>query len=344
MVRMKVLSKKYAEKGLWLDEKELPIIKPNEVLIKVKSTAICGTDLHIYNWDKWSQDNIKTPTVLGHEFVGTVAQIGSHVLSVDKGDRVSAEGHLVCGLCRNCRAGLKQFCHQTRGLGVHTDGAFAEYVKVPESNLYKIPETITDEEASIFDPFGNAVFSASMVDLSGEDVLITGAGPVGCMTALLCVHLGARHVVLTDVNDYRLSLVANQLRIKTVNVARESIKDTMRSLGMVEGFDVSFEMSGNQSALNDLIDCSRNGSHVINLGIFPKGIDLDMNKVIFKSLTLHGVYGRQMFDTWYKMVSYIESGLDLKGLITHSYPFGQYEEAFDLLNNGRACKVILNWS
>lgn len=341
---MKVLCKKYSQKGLWLEEKKRPEIKAHEVLVKVKKTAICGTDLHIYNWDEWSQENIKVPIVLGHEFVGRVEAIGSDVTLASEGDRVSAEGHLVCGICRNCRAGKRHFCRQTTGIGIHTDGAFAEYVKVPESNLYKIPESISDEEAAVFDPFGNAVFSTSVVDVSGEDILITGAGPVGAMTALICQHLGARHIVISDINDYRLSLVKDEPRIHTVNISKESLKSTFSILGLKEGFDVLFEMSGNNKALNDLIDFSRHGAHIVNLGIFSEKTEVDFNKIIFKSLNLRGIYGREMFDSWYKMVSFIESGLNLKKLITHGYSFDQYEEAFDLLNNGRACKVILDWS
>lgn len=343
MAQMKVLSKKFSEKGLWLDEKVCPKIAANEVLVRVKKTAICGTDLHIYNWDEWSKKNIKTPTVLGHEFVGLVEDIGSGVKTVSKGDRVSAEGHLVCGVCRNCRAGKRHYCKQTTGLGIHTDGAFAQFVKVPEANIYKIPESITDEEAAIFDPFGNAVFSVSMASVAGEDVLITGAGPVGAMTALICRHLGARHVVLTDVNDYRLSLIKKDARIRTVNIMKESLGEVFSSLKMTEGFDVLFEMSGHEKAMNSLVDYSRNGAHIINLGIFADKLELDLNKVIFKSLTLHGVYGREMFDSWYKMVSYIESGLDVKSLVTHTYPYENYEEAFKLLNEGKACKVLLEW-
>ena len=344
MTKMKVLSKKFSEKGLWLDEVDCPKIAPHEVLIKVKKTAICGTDLHIYNWDDWSQKQVKTPTVLGHEFVGEVFKVGSLVQDLEPGERVSAEGHLVCGSCRNCLAGKRHFCAYTKGLGVHENGAFAEFVKVPRENIYRIPETIKDEEAAIFDPFGNAVFSVSKAVIAGEDVLITGAGPVGCMTALLCSHLGARRIVVTDVNPYRLSLLENIPRVTGVNAREVKWEELLSSLNMKEGFDVSFEMSGNRNALEDLIRLTRHGGEVIHLGIFPSKTELDLNSVIFKSLTLHGVYGREIFETWYKMVSYIETGLNLRHLITHSYPFKDFEEAFQLLNRGEACKVILDWS
>ena len=341
---MKVLSKNFSQKGLWLDERDIPTIGHTDVLIRVTKTAICGTDLHIYNWDKWSQQTIKTPAVLGHEFVGVVEKVGEGVESVVEGDRVSAEGHLVCNQCRNCKAGKRHHCKNTKGLGIHTDGAFAEFVKVPESNIYKISDSVSDEEAAIFDPFGNAVFSALRVSVAGEDVLITGAGPVGCLTALLCQHLGARHIVVTDVNDYRLNLLEGEPRIKTVNVKREKLDDMISSLGMKEGFDVLYEMSGEQSAFNDLIEYSRYGAHIINLGIFREEAKIDINKMIFKSLTFHGIYGREMYDSWYKMVSFIESGLNIKKLITHTFPYTEYEEGFKLLNNGTACKVILDWS
>lgn len=340
---MRVLSKKFSRKGLWLDERELPQIGHGDVLVRVTKTAICGTDLHIYNWDKWSQKTIKTPAVLGHEFVGVVEKIGPGVESVKEGDRVSAEGHLVCGQCRNCKAGRRHHCRNTKGIGIHADGAFAEFVRVPESNIYKIPNSVSDEEASIFDPFGNAVFAASRISVAGEDVLITGAGPVGCLTALVCQHLGARHIVVTDINDYRLSLLEGEPRIKTLNVKKESLENMVSFLEMEEGFDVLYEMSGNQSALNDLLHYGRHGAHIVNLGIFPEEARLDINQMIFKSLTLHGIYGREMFDSWYKMVSFIESGLGIKKLITHTIPYTDFEKGFQLLNNGMACKVLLDW-
>lgn len=344
MNKMKVLSKKYSKEGLWLDEKDLPQISSDEVLVKVKKTAICGTDLHIYNWDSWSQENVAAPRVLGHEFSGVVEAVGSHVKSVSPGDRVSAEGHLVCGNCRSCQAGQRHLCPNTLGLGVHTDGAFAEFVKIPESNIYKLPKSISDDEAAIFDPFGNAVYSTSLTSVAGEDVLITGAGPVGCMTALLCRHLGARHTVVTDVNDYRLNLIKGKERLYPVNIKKKNLENVFSMLNMKEGFDVCFEMSGNPSALQDIIKYTRHGAQVINLGLFPSAIEINLNEVILKSLTLRGVYGREIFESWYKMVSYIESGFDIKPLVTHHFPFEDYQEAFNLLNQGSGCKVILEWS
>ena len=279
---MDVLCKKSSEKGLWLERKEKPQISEDEILVKVTSTAICGTDLHIYEWDKWSQETIKPPVTLGHEFVGVVAEKGSQVFSVEIGDRVSAEGHIVCGLCRNCRAGAKHACSKTIGLGIHKDGAFAEYVKIPKDNIYKIPSNISNSEAAIFDPFGNAVFASSIFNVSGEDVLITGAGPVGVMTALVCQHLGARKIVITDVNDFRLNLLSDEPRIFPLNIKNNSIEEITGSLNIDEGFNLLFEMSGNNTAFKSLIQASGYGANIISLGVFPEDIQLDFNKIIFK--------------------------------------------------------------
>ena len=344
MKKMKVLRKKFSEKGLWIDEIDCPKISANEVLLRVKKTAICGTDLHIYNWDEWSRKQVKIPTVLGHEFAGEVIKTGELVQDLRVGERVSAEGHLVCGRCRNCLAGKKHLCSFTKGLGIHVNGAFAEFVKVPRENIYRIPDTIKDEEAAIFDPFGNAVFSVSKADISGEDVLVTGAGPVGCLTALLCSYLGARHIVITDVNPYRLNLLKSIPRVTPINTNETSLDKILNLLKIKEGFDVSFEMSGNKHALDDIIKFTRHGGEVINLGVFSSKTEIDINSIIFKSLTLHGVYGREIFETWYKMVSYIETGLNIRSFITHSFNFYDFEEAFQLLNHGKACKVILEWS
>ena len=282
MKTMDVLCKKRSEKGLWLERKEVPSINQDEILVKVKKTAICGTDVHIYEWDRWSQENILPPRTLGHEFVGVVVEKGSNVQGVELGDSVSAEGHIVCGVCRNCRAGKKYACNKTIGIGIHCDGAFAEYVKIPKDNFYRIPKDISHSEAAIFDPFGNAVFSASLFNVSGEDILITGAGPVGLMTALICQHQGARNVVITDVNDFRLSLVKDEPRVHPINISDTSIAEVQKKLGMKEGFDLSFEMSGKNSAFESLIDASSHGANIVSLGIFSENVSLDFNKVIFK--------------------------------------------------------------
>ncbi len=281
---------------------------------------------------------------LGHEFVGVVAEKGSQVFSVEIGDRVSAEGHIVCGLCRNCRAGAKHACSKTIGLGIHKDGAFAEYVKIPKDNIYKIPSNISNSEAAIFDPFGNAVFASSIFNVSGEDVLITGAGPVGVMTALVCQHLGARKIVITDVNDFRLNLLSDEPRIFPLNIKNNSIEEITGSLNIDEGFNLLFEMSGNNTAFKSLIQASGYGANIISLGVFPEDIQLDFNKIIFKNINIRGIYGRAIFDTWYKMTAYLQSGLSLKRVITHHLKYQDYEKGFDLLKKGEACKVILKWS
>ena len=340
---MKALVKKFAKKGLWLDDVEKPKPGPNDVLIKIKKTAICGTDIHIYKWDEWSQRTIPVPMQVGHEFVGEVTELGNEVVGFKLGDRVSGEGHIVCGHCRNCRAGARHLCINTKGIGVNIPGAFAEYLVMPAVNVFHIPDTISDDEASIFDPFGNAVHTALSFDLVGEDVLITGAGPIGIMAAAVAKHVGARKVVLTDINDYRLDL-AKKLGVEyCVNVSKKDIKQVMKDIGMTEGFDVGMEMSGNQKAFNDMLWSMRAGGKVALLGILPNGAGIDWDKIIFKGLIIKGIYGREMFETWYKMTTLLQSGLNIKPVITHHFPLKDFEKGFELMASGNSGKIILDW-
>ena len=321
-----------------------PVVGHNDVLVKVQKTGICGTDIHIYNWDEWSQRTIKTPMHIGHEFMGVVAEVGSEVTGFKAGDRVSGEGHITCGNCRNCRAGKRHLCRNTVGLGVNRIGCFAEYVAIPAFNIFRIPETISDEIASFFDPLGNAVHTALSFDLVGEDVLITGAGPIGVMAAAICRHVGARHVVLTDVNDYRLELGKKLGATRVVNVAKEELSDVMKELGMTEGFDVGLEMSGNGAAFKQMFKTMNHGGRVAILGIPPGEISIDWSQVIFKGLVLKGIYGREMFETWYKMTAMLQSGLDISAAVTHRYPAAQFKEAFEVMRTGQSGKVVLDWA
>lgn len=340
---MKALVKAKPEPGLWLQSVPEPTCGPGEVLIKIKKTAICGTDLHIYNWDAWSQKTIQPPMVIGHEFVGEVVEVGQGVKNFKAGQRVSGEGHLTCGTCRNCRAGKRHLCINTYGVGVNRIGCFTELLVLPESNVYPIPPGIDDEVASIMDPYGNAAHTALSFDLVGEDVLITGAGPIGIMAAAMACKIGARHVVITDVNDYRLSLAEKMGATRTVNVTREDIGDVPKSLGMREGFDVGMEMSGVPSALDQMLENMNHGGKVAMLGIFADKPLLNTDLVIFKSLTLKGIYGREMFETWYKMINLLQSGLDISPVITHRFPVDDFQKGFDVMNSGNAGKVILDW-
>ena len=321
----------------------VPTIGPNDVLIKIKKTAICGTDLHIYNWDEWSQKTVPVPMVTGHEFFGIVEKIGSAVDSVKVGDRVSGEGHITCGHCRNCRAGRRHLCRNTVGIGVNRQGAFAEFLSLPASNTFKIPDNISDELASIFDPYGNAVHTALSFDMTGEDVLITGAGPIGIMAVAIAKHVGARHVVITDVNDYRLELARSMGATRVVNPKREELKTVMEQLHMMEGFDIGLEMSGNASAFQSLLATMNHGGRVAILGIFSGDVAIDWSQVIFKGLVLKGIYGREMYDTWYKMASMLQSGLDISKVITHRMQVDEFEKGFSVMNQGTAAKVVLNW-
>ncbi len=340
---MRALVKSKREPGLWMEDVPKPEVGPNDVLIKVRKTGICGTDIHIYNWDEWSQRTIKTPMHIGHEFMGEVAAIGSEVTGFKLGQRVSGEGHITCGNCRNCRAGKRHLCRNTVGLGVNRIGCFAEFVALPAFNVFPVPDAISDEIASFFDPLGNAVHTALSFDLVGEDVLITGAGPIGVMAAAICRHVGARHVVLTDVNEYRLSLGKKLGATRTVNVAQEDLKKVMGELGMTEGFDVGLEMSGNGAAFKQLLATMNHGGRVAILGIPPSEVSIDWNMVIFKGLILKGVYGREMFETWYKMRSMLQSGLDISAAVTHRYAAKDFKEAFEIMRTGQSGKVVLDW-
>ncbi|WP_299489712.1 L-threonine 3-dehydrogenase [uncultured Shewanella sp.] len=340
---MKALSKLKAESGIWMVDAPKPQLGPNDLLIKIRKTAICGTDVHIYKWDEWSQNTIPVPMVIGHEYVGTVVEIGQEVKGFNIGDRVSGEGHITCGYCRNCRGGRTHLCRNTSGVGVNRDGAFAEFLVIPAFNSFKIPNDISDDLAAIFDPFGNAVHTALSFDLVGEDVLITGAGPIGIMAAAVCRHVGARHVVITDVNEYRLALAEKMGATKAVNVAKEKLTDVMTELGMTEGFDVGLEMSGVPSAFHSMLDTMNHGGKIAMLGIPGSEMPIDWSKVIFKGLIIKGIYGREMFETWYKMASLIQSGLDLSPIITHHFPIDEFQAGFDAMCSGQSGKVILNW-
>jgi len=339
---MKALVKREPAKGIWMQQVPRPEPGANEVLVKLHMTAICGTDLHIYKWDTWSQRTIKPGLVIGHEFVGNIVEIGPGVTGYTLGQRVSAEGHVVCGHCRNCRAGRPHLCPNTVGIGVNRNGAFAEYVVVPSSNLWPIPDEIASELAAFFDPFGNAAHCALEFDVIGEDVLITGAGPIGIIAAGICKWIGARHVVITDVNDYRLNLAREMGATRTVNVARESLKDVMREVG-IEGFDVGMEMSGNPGAFNDMLDAMYHGGKVALLGILPKGAGVDWDQIIFKGLVIHGIYGRKMYETWYKMTQLVRSGFPLHKALTHQIAIDDFQTGFDLMESGQCGKVVCRW-
>ena len=340
---MKALSKLKAEPGIWMTDAPKPEVGHNDLLIKIRKTAICGTDVHIYKWDEWASKTIPTPMVVGHEYVGEVVDMGQEVRGFQVGDRVSGEGHITCGHCRNCRAGRVHLCRNTTGVGVNREGAFAEYLVIPAFNAFKIPDNISDELASIFDPFGNAVHTALSFDLVGEDVLITGAGPIGIMAAAVAKHVGARHVVITDVNEYRLDLARKMGASRAVNVANEKLEDVMKELGMTEGFDIGLEMSGVPSAFNSMLNNMNHGGKIAMLGIPPSDMAVDWNQVIFKGLVIKGIYGREMFETWYKMASLIQSGLDLNPIITHQYSVDDFQAGLDMMISGQSGKVILNW-
>jgi len=341
---MRTLAKTKREPGIWMSEAPKPAVGPNDVLIRIRKTAICGTDMHIFNWDEWAQKTIPVPMHVGHEYVGTVEAMGDEVRGLKIGQRVSGEGHIVCGHCRNCRAGRRHLCRNTVGVGVNRPGAFAEFLVIPAVNAFPIPDDIPDEIAAILDPFGNAAHTALSFDLVGEDVLITGAGPIGIMAAAICRHVGARHVVITDVNDYRLELAKKMGAHRTVNIAREKLADIMPSLNMVEGFDVGLEMSGVPAAFRDMLDVMNHGGKVAMLGIPPGDTAIDWTQVIFKGLTIKGIYGREMFETWYKMIALIQGGLDLRPMITHRFDVKDYLEGFRTMGSGKSGKVVLDWS
>ena len=340
---MRALVKAQAAPGLEMREVPVPSPGANEVLIKLEKTAICGTDLHIYQWDDWAQRTIRTPLIIGHEFVGRIIEIGEGVRGYETGQRVSAEGHVVCGVCRNCRAGKPHLCPNTQGIGVNRDGGFAEYVVVPSSNLWPIPDEIPSELAAFFDPFGNAAHCALQFDLVGEDVLITGAGPIGIIAAGIAKHVGARHIVISDVNDYRLKLAADMGATRTINVTRERLPDILKEL-KIDGFDVGMEMSGNPQAFNDLLHCMYHGGKVALLGILPKGTGVDWDQIIFKGLQMHGIYGRLMYETWYKMTQMVLTGFPLAKALTHQIPIDDYQNGFDLMAAGECGKVVCDWT
>lgn len=341
---MKALVKAKAQEGIWMQDVPEPVVGHNDVLVKVKKTAICGTDIHIYNWDQWAQSTIPVPMHVGHEFVGEIVEIGTEVRGLKVGQRVSAEGHITCGHCRNCRAGQRHLCRNTDGIGVNRPGAFAEYISVPAVNICPIPDGVSDDLASILDPLGNAAHTALSFDLVGEDVLITGAGPIGIMAVAIARRAGARHIVITDVNDYRLDLASQMGATATVNVANRSLRDVMDELGMTEGFDVGLEMSGVPSGFNDMLETINHGGKIALLGILPENTGINWNHVIFKGLEVRGIYGRRMFETWYKTIAMIESGLELAPVITHHFGVDDFQKGFDIMRSGQSGKVILNWA
>ncbi len=340
---MKALVKAHAERGLWLEDVPEPEPGINDVKIRVKRTAICGTDLHIYKWDEWARKTIPVPMVVGHEFVGEIVEVGDNVNDFSAGMIVSGEGHIVCGRCRNCMAGRRHLCPYTSGVGVNRPGAFAEYIVIPNANVWHHNDGIDLDVASIFDPFGNAVHTALQWDMVGEDVLITGAGPIGAMAAVVARHAGARHVVITDVNDYRLELATKLGATRTVNVEREKLADVQKELGMTEGFDVGLEMSGMPAAFRDMLDNMAHGGKISMLGIPSGEMAIDWNKIIFNMLTVKGIYGREMFETWYKMSVMVQSGLDLSPIITHRLPYQEFERGFESMLQGNTGKVVLRW-
>ncbi len=340
---MKALVKLRPEEGIWLTDVPEPELGHNDVMIKIRKSAICGTDVHIYNWDEWSQKTLALPLVAGHEYVGEIVAVGQEVRGYSIGDRVSGEGHITCGYCRNCRAGRRHLCKNTFGVGVNRAGAFAEYLSIPAYNAFKLPDSISDDVASIFDPLGNAVHTALSFDLTGEDVLISGAGPIGIMAGAVCRHVGARHVVITDINENRLELARKMPITRAVNSTKENLCDVMADLGMTEGFDVGLEMSGAPSAFRAMLEVMNNGGKVALLGFLPYDTGINWNHVIMKGLHIKGIYGREMFETWYKMAALIQSGLDVTPVITHHFPITEFQNGFDAMRSGKAGKVILNW-
>jgi len=340
---MRALVKSKAEPGLCLQDIPEPEVGINDVLIKVMRTGICGTDLHIYNWDAWAQKTIAVPMAIGHEFVGTVVEIGDNVVGFRPGDVVSGEGHVVCGRCRNCMAGRRHLCRSSKGLGVSIPGAFAEYVSLPMTNVWSLDRSVPLDVAAIFDPFGNAAHTALQFKVLGEDVLITGAGPIGIMAAMIVRHAGARHVVITDVNPYRLELARSMGVTMAVDTSRTPLEDVQRKLGMNEGFDVGLEMSGNETAFRGLLANMSHGGSVAMLGIPPGEMSVDWQRVIFNMLTIKGIYGREMYETWYMMTVLLQSGLDIRSVITHRFPYQEFERGFEAMNSGECGKVVLLW-
>jgi threonine 3-dehydrogenase len=340
---MKALAKAKAEPGLWMEDVAEPAIGPGDVLIRVQKASICGTDLHIHAWDEWARQTIPVPMVVGHEFMGVIAEVGADVEGLAVGDRVAGEGHMTCGHCRNCRAGRREFCHNHKSVGVSRPGAFAEYLSLPASNAFVVPDHITDEVAAVLDPLGNATHTSLAFDVVGEDVLITGAGPIGLMAAAIVRHIGARFVAITDVNDYRLDLAGRMGVDRVVDVRTTGLHDVMTDLGMTEGFDVGLEMSGNEAAVGQMLEAMNHGGRVAVLGIPSGDIRLDVAEVIFKGLTMRGIYGRRIFETWYKMSAMLQTGLDVDAVITHRFPAEDFQAAFALVASGQSGKVLLEW-
>ena len=340
---MKALVKHSPKKGIWMEDVPDPKCGPGEVRIRITHTAICGTDKHIFEWDEWAQNNLKLPLIVGHEFCGIIDEVGPHVTHYKVGDRVSGEGHITCGNCRNCRAGKKHLCPETIGVGVHRDGAFAEYLVIPESNVWPLHEDIPSEIAAFFDPLGNAVHTALAFNITGEDILVCGAGPIGMMAAAICKFSGSRNIVVTDINDYRLNLAKDLGASRTVNPRKEDIGTVFEELGISHGFDVGLEMSGNPEAFNQMISLMYNGGNIALLGLLPNSTKVDWNKVIFKGLNIKGIYGREMYDTWYKMTQMIRSGLSVSKVLTHHYKIDDFQEAFKVIESGNCGKVVLEW-
>lgn len=345
---MKALVKAKAEEGIWLEDIPTPEIGPNDVLVKVNKSAICGTDIHIYNWDEWARNTIPitvpSPMAVGHEFSGQIVEMGSEVRGLSLDQRVSGEGHVTCGHCRNCRAGKRHLCRNTSGIGVNRSGSFAEYVAIPAINICPLPDGISDDMGAILDPLGNAAHTALEFDLVGEDVLITGAGPIGIMAVAIARKVGARNIVITDINDYRLGIAKQMGATRAVNVSRKSLTDVMADLHMTEGFDVGLEMSGVPTAFHNMLDTINHGGKLSLLGILPDDTGINWTEVIFKGLEIHGIYGRKMFETWYKMIALLEGGLDISPILTHSFAIDDFQDGFDIMRSGQSGKVILNWN
>ena len=340
---MKALVKHSPKEGIWMEDVPDPKCGPGEVRIRITHTAICGTDKHIFEWDEWAQNNLKLPLIVGHEFCGIIDKVGPQVTHYKVGDRVSGEGHITCGNCRNCRAGKKHLCPETIGVGVHRDGAFAEYLVIPESNVWPLHEDIPSEIAAFFDPLGNAVHTALAFNITGEDILICGAGPIGMMAAAICKFSGSRNIVVTDINDYRLNLAKDLGASRTVNPRKEDIGTVFEELGISHGFDVGLEMSGNPEAFNQMISLMYNGGNIALLGLLPNSTKVDWNKVIFKGLNIKGIYGREMYDTWYKMTQMIRSGLSVSKVLTHHFKIDDFQKAFKVIESGNCGKVVLEW-
>ena len=341
---MKAIVKSKAEKGLWLQDVDMPKVGPNDVLLKIKKSAICGTDLHIYKWDEWAQNTIKTPVTIGHEYMGVVVETGAEVDRVFVGDRVTVEGHISCGFCRNCRRGRQHICDHTVGIGVNRDGGFAEYISVPAKNVLHIDQRIPDEILSIMDPLGNATHTALSFPMIGEDVLITGVGgPIGSMAVAICKYAGARYIVGTDLSEYRRELACKLGATKVINPLNENLRDTMNSLGMVGGFDIGLECSGSAIAFSEMVELMYNGGKISLLGLLPKSTQINWSKLIFKGLTLKGIYGREMYETWYQMEMMLLSGLDISPVITHRFHYSDFQKAFEIMEQGNCGKIILDW-